>query len=460
IRKVKSFLIEVKSYLKLTEEKQISLEKRGIISYFYIKHFLYEEFEVLRNFKFHDILDEKFKIIFHEKEKEINLKDINIINYLLIKAVDIESVDQVFLIFRGEKIDALEVNKLYKEILETEEPLFEKKGKLFHRTENVSELRTLFQNKINGFKLTEDIQKKLLIFFLFDYYFYEWNNLSENLRHNENINHTVKKLNSWSLDDLSKINCVLNKLKSIFEIQEIEERKKQYLASRVEAYTNKKSIYYIGGNEWEEIMRELSRDEKIKYSKSIIELMFYSEQSLNNNILKVLSDEKLYYNNKKNWLFIMKLFIDKEVKEKLYKPLAEDTIRKIIKFIIYNRYDVNFWKNDMILQDYYSEGTQKMIEEIKTNLTSHYPLEEIDNSLKEELKIIYNFLDKAKDILDNQFTVKKADTFKVEIKDGGLERAKEIEELKRKENIDINKLYSQGELTPNEYIELFKIKKS
>lgn len=419
---------------------------------------MYEEFKKLSKLQLNNALEDKISIVFSYKGENITLNEIAVLDFVLKKASKINVLGKFLVIYGSERKDIEKINELSKLLIGEE--IFEKKQESYVRKSFSDNLVNDFRLKVSKLQPETNIKENLFVMILFDYYEYDWNSTRENVRNNENIMHTIKKLNRWATNNKSEVTELIENLKVVFKIKDINLRKKKYFELREKMYQgNVRSILYFGGNQWEELVNEFDPKRERGYCKNIIELMFYSESLLNNEILKVLSNESLYYENKELWLFVMDNFSKKDVSAKLYKPLAEKTIKSVIKFIIYNKYDVKFYERDMILYDYNFEGMEKFIESLRENLMSNYPLETIETSLRKELEIIYNFLDKAKLILNKYLTPYKDSSFRIEIKDGGLERAKEIEELKESEEVDIDKLYSKGELQPSEYAELLKIKK-
>lgn len=455
IRMVNNFLNEVEDYLMLIG-KETALEKRAIISYFYIKNFMYKQYENLSKIESDESLEDIFQVEIDISEKKFKLIDILLLDYLLIKAVNIETIEENFQIFRGILVNVIEINEICLKILG--EKLFLKENeydKTYQRNESISELRLNLHKKLSKIKMSEETKSNLMIYLLFDYYYFDWNNISENIRYNENTMYTIKKLNRWAEKDESPIIMLIEEIKKMLEIKSLKDKKEKYNDLKINMYHGDlKNISYIGGNEWKELIREFNPNKENEYYKSSIELMFYCEPVINNKILEVLSDKKLYSDNKELWLFTLNEIGIKDFNENLYKPSVREVIKNLLIGVIQFRY---IEENDINL--YYLKSIEELkdiIKNITNELNRIYGEKISERKLKKEIEILNNFLQKSQNILNQQLSESKESDFKIDfkIKDTGTERIKKLEKLKSKGNLNLDKLYSTGEITPLEYINL------
>lgn len=446
IRNVKNFVEEVREYFKLIKENEIPLEKRGVISYLYIKNFFYELYEKLEKIKFDKRFLDEFDVVITNEEESYSFIDILKLNYILTPINNIDIYKGTSLIC-GSRVNLIDLNEISMSLIGEE--ILIREGEKVKGIDNSNNKWGKVKEAQGKFGLSDENRDSLLAWFLFDTYFFPIANETKHRRFNKNIEHTIKKLNSWSTENLSDVNWRMKELRRIFKIENIVERNEEYKLFEKEMRENGKRIFYIGRNYWLSLLEEFTLEELRVYKKNILELMFFEIEEIENGILEVLVRKELYEDDKELFLFILERVTEKSFSDNSYEPLVKKMILGLLQGLVDNDYQ-DYRKSGLLYADFSLEIMEDLIKEVKGKMNKMYDFPLLNATLRYEIDLINEFLEKAEKILNKPLSSKKPNLVRVESKIVDISE----ERLEKYKGSDKEELYSEGKITPLEYLKL------
>lgn len=449
IRKIKYFLEEVKSLMKIKEENRLDIEDRLIIAFSFIKVMMNEEYVKLKNM---ESIPKAFPIKVKYKEHELTLEELDLIITIIdhdekITLIDSDTVKIHTKKYSIERINELlgKINKMLSCIVEGEEI----------RILGLKDLKINYNNFYQLIKPKrlrkideESFIRNLLVRSMLDYDSTHYNSSEEKIEDSEEKNETIlenlkKLLYIGNEEYLSSYKTFYKQMEKVMEEDNVENRKEAYnkLLLNYNSENPTKLIFKLEEKTIIKILNIFGGQDKLYI---FLEIILNKYQGLNNDLLKIIGEEE--FRRKDCFLRIVEGVISKDRKEKINRKLIIKLINGIIRgvqhyygFIGLISY-LNEEESIEKAKDKLNDLKEKFLELHSPVMTSEIKITTFKKELISIVKcidLLLNLLENATESSNNQKEKKESD------KKENLMVQKLIEELREKEVNEISKILDE-----------------